>query len=286
MNIKKYFFLPIFFALSLHAHSVYIIIHGTWASKYPWHMPQGDFFDALERSLLPHHASVVSFLWSGKLDHNSRTTAAQCLVKLIKSYPTSTRIIIVAHSHGANVGIIASQQLAKDAKNKHSIYSFYALGTPVNCESYMPNMKIITYFYNLFSYDDFVQSCLGIFGREYPLHERVANIRITIDGKYPSHSELHSPIVAQWLTGIHELYQKNNNGNFGSFLFKKPGIIHFTNDKLPLYAVDIEREQLRKQDRQLENQLQMGLIEQVMRTHKVRKSLPSSHLLQFYQEFH
>jgi hypothetical protein len=268
MSIKKYYLISLLIPIFIQAHSVYIIIHGTWAFKYPWHMPHGDFFDAVEYSKLPKDSHVISFMWSGNIDHESRNNAALSLVKLIQSYPPTTYINLISHSHGSNVGILASQHMANDSTNKHLIYTFYALGTPVHCQSYMPNMQVIRYFYNFFSYDDLVQPCLGIFDREYPLHERIANIRITINGKQPSHAELHSPIVGRWLVGIHEIYQKSNSGNFETFFFKQPGLIHFYQDKPPLYERDIEREQLCRLDKQYLQQIQMGVIDQVMRSSK------------------
>src|SRR5439155_24770721 len=96
---------------------VYIVVHGTWPKNHrikSWYRPGSDFFKALEESVCTSNGKVNSFLWSGKNDDSARKHDAYVLAKLIESYPSNTKIIIVAHSHGANVGFLASQELAKN----------------------------------------------------------------------------------------------------------------------------------------------------------------------------
>src|SRR5579885_1602889 len=147
----------ILFSQLLNAsQGVYIIVHGTWASKSAWSKPGGDFFDALEAVAAHHDCCVVSYTWSGKIDNKSRQHSAKGLAKLIASYPEDMNIFLVCHSHGVNVGILACKEL--ENTNRH-IAAFYALAAPVNTHSYMPPMNSINYFYCFFSFNDLVQTC-------------------------------------------------------------------------------------------------------------------------------
>lgn len=207
-------------------------------------MPGGDFFDQLEQKALPLDDHVVPFCWSGDNTHTARVRAATGLTKLIQSYPVDTSVCLVAHSHGSNVGIIASQILAQDKNNDHRIDVFYALGTPINTD-YQPNMQIISYLYNLFSFEDLIQTVLGMFKREYPPHERIANVRITINGKEPSHTQLHSPLISAWLPQLHHWLSNQKID------LTMPGIIHFSTEHAPQYALDASRKNLIERDLRL-----------------------------------
>ena len=235
-----------YFAHITYTQTVFIVIHGTWASQEQWYMPGGDFFDALEKSAIQQQAVVTPYRWSGKNNYKDRIHAAKGLVQLIQSYSPDTTICLISHSHGGNVGVIASQLLGAMAKKTNQIYIFYALGTPINRTDYQPNMNIISYFYNLFSFEDLIQPVLGMFEREYSQHERIANIRITINNKEPNHTQLHNPLVGQWLPTLHKLLI-----TFQDFDFKIPGIIHFAENKKPIYVPDKRREQLLQRDRLL-----------------------------------
>ncbi len=246
---KKHFLMKkiliLFFIFSpLHAHSVFILIHGTWALEETWHMPGGDFFDVLEKNCAHIPAKVIPFCWTGRNRHEARVCAAQGLVKLIQSYPSDVSINIIAHSHGSNVGILASHILAMDKNNNHHIDEFYALGTPINSD-YQPDMSIINYVYNLFSFEDLIQPVVGMFKRVYEAHDRIANIRITIDGNQPDHSNLHSPIIGSWLPHLHAWLLKQNID------LKNPGIIHFVSNQEPQYEIDEKRSMLIERDLRL-----------------------------------
>ncbi len=234
------------FAHITYAQTVFIVIHGTWAAQEQWYMPGGDFFNALEKSAIQQQAAVTPYRWSGNNNYKDRIHAAKGLVQLIQSYSPDTTICLVSHSHGGNVGIIASQLLAHMPTTTNHIHIFYALGTPVNTTNYQPNMNMITYFYNLFSFEDLIQPVLGFFEREYLPHERIANIRITINNKEPSHTQLHNPLVGQWLPLLHEILT-----SFQDFDFKIPSIIHFAENKKPSYAADKTRQQYIERDRLL-----------------------------------
>ncbi len=225
----------------------YIIIHGTWTPPFSWHMPGGDFYNALAKALPP--GSVTFFLWSGKNHYQARIDAAQELVQFLKdNYQDHERINLVTHSHGSNVGILASQMIAKETSPTPHIHCFYALGTPVNTANYMPDMKTIDYFYNLFSFQDFIQPVFGLFKREYPRHSRIANICVTVNEQSPQHSELHHPLIAKWIPTIHETLQRQSIGNFEHFAFEKPGVIHFVDTNIPQYREDNKRTALALQD--------------------------------------
>lgn len=228
--------------------SVFILVHGTWGRESEWYLPQGDFFDALEINAHKLHAKVISFSWSGGNNNKCRNRAAQALAKLILSYPDDIHVHLVTHSHGSNVGILASQILATHDSSKYHIDQFYALGTPVDANLYIPDMRAIHWFYHFFSLGDFVQPVFGLFDRCYPPHERLANIRILIDGKSPGHKGLHAPMIATWLPAIHKLFAQQKIGGFEHFDFSQPGLISFRTEKLPKYEFDVELELLLKKD--------------------------------------
>lgn len=233
---------------------LYIVIHGTWASKENWNKPGGDFFADLAHSANQFNARVVPFSWSGKLDNKSRSIAGKELAKFIQRYSPNIPLSIVAHSHGANVGIIASHELAK-LKTGHIIDKFYALAPPVNAIDYMPNMSIINHFYNLFSLQDYVQPVLGIFGRVYPDHPRIANVRVSLEGKQCGHSDLHDPLIGRWIPFMHEYLSLHSMGNFDQFAFCKPGHVFFFIQEPPYYREDLNRAALLKYDRELSERL-------------------------------
>src|SRR5690606_20469698 len=101
------------------------------------------------------------------------------------------------------------------------------------------------YCYNLFSFEDLIQPVFGMFAREHAPHERIANVRVVIDGNEPDHSHLHDKIVGKWLPNIHTL-MKNS-----SVKTTEPGIIYFDNTKAPVYIFDTKRKEALERDYQL-----------------------------------
>ncbi len=252
----------LFFCIFLSASppAYFLIIHGTWSPPFDWHMPGGDFYDAL--SSVSASGTVSFFLWSGKNNHAARVAAGKQLVEYIRlHYPTDARLNLIGHSHGSNVGILASQEMAQDPQNEHQIHGFYALGTPTDIPRYMPDMTTITYFYNFFSFNDFIQPIFGFFGREYPSHDRISNICITINGEAPIHTNLHHPLIANWLPAIHENLAALKLAGFELFDFKKPAIIHFSEKTIPRYEVDISRMKKLKRDKRIVRSLKMIHLE-------------------------
>jgi hypothetical protein len=223
-------FLCLFF--SIHASPIFIIVPGTWSSHSAWHTIGGDFFSALQISAEQFNHDVVSFSWSGKNNHKERVRAAKQLAELIDRYD---EVNLVAHSHGTNVAILACNIITKC-----KMHCFFAFGTPVNSDDYFPPMHYINYFYNFFSFADIIQPVFGGFERVYPSHERIYNISVTINGKEPSHSELHAPTIARWLPFFHELFHRSANIT--------DAIAHFSDEKLLQFEIDYEREQLLAED--------------------------------------
>ncbi len=93
------------------AQPVVILVPGTFASTETWWQPGGDFYESLSASARPQGHALVPFCWSCRLDPRSRVLAAECLVRLILSYPDYEPVVLVGHSHGGNVINLASQLL-------------------------------------------------------------------------------------------------------------------------------------------------------------------------------
>lgn len=235
---------------SLH---VCVVVHGTWAAQETWWRPGGDFFQALYKDATYFCDDVVAFPWSGKNTIQARREAAVRLAKVIEQYD---QVTIVAHSHGATVGILASHYLARDfaiyqQKNRFKITKFYALGVPVDMYDGLPEMNVIEQFYNIFSFNDVVQPVFGFFERTFTAHERIANLAITINDKEPTHSELHSPLVARDLLKIADYFFDYAVHGFEHFVYLRPGIVNFYDTDLPHYAYDQDREYLLECDKDM-----------------------------------
>ena len=246
--MKHYFFITsLFCAFSIQSKELFIIIPGTWAKNEAWHQYEGDFFTYLTIGARKLGHRVENFSWSGEHDHRSRIGAGKRLAQAISFLPREMKINLVTHSHGTNVAIIASQELAKEnihnPRDQRKINAIYALGTPVDLKRYSPNMDVIDTFYNFFSLGDYVQPLFGMYSRVYPEHGRCANVRIKIDGKDPLHKHMHAITVGRWLPYIHQELAKQKEGNFENFDFFAPGIVHFYSNpkKAPFYRLDRNR---------------------------------------------
>jgi hypothetical protein len=245
-------------------YTVFILIHGTWGSDGIWYQPGGDFCNALTLSASANQAAVVPFRWSGNNTDKARKEAAYTLMQLIRSYPAPVRLCIIAHSHGGNVALLASQLFAIDYAMHKRIDAVYLLGTPANRREYKPDMRVINNVYNIISFEDMVQPVVGFFEREQPLHERIANIRITIDGKEPDHAELHNTIVGKWFIYLDQCLHTEERGNFVHFLFDKPGVIHFHTDREPIYEIDTDWSKRIERDKNF-NKLLLNAMSRTMK---------------------
>jgi Lipase (class 3) len=239
----------IFCTLSAHLLSqkaVWIIIHGTWSLDATWYRPGGDFFESLSTAVKNSNGAIVPFTWSGSLSHNSRLQAARSLKALIESYGPDTDIYLVGHSHGANVGILATQYLSQEGSHAGKIKCFFSFGAPVNNNNYYPAMDIIDSFYNLFSFEDLIQPVMWLFDREFTAHGRIMNVRIIINKKSPDHTQLHAPIIGQWLPMLKEVIE-----NKRYTLLNNDIVIVFNDGKRPTCFPDPQRELLREKDQTL-----------------------------------
>ena len=256
-----YFFLSLFSCFSCvraKEEVLFNLVHGTWAKKSPWHKQQGGFFKTVKNWAKKNYTesksvSVNSFEWSGKLSHESRIKAGKQLAYTIKQLPANTIIHIIAHSHGANVVFAASQFLAQE-KSKHHIETCFLLGAPINVKHYAPHMEKISYVYNMFSFKDYVQTVFGTYSRTLPEHERIINLQITINGTQPGHSELISQTVAKWLPTLHKICQEKED-SFHAYHPSQPGLIHFFQEKKPIYALDIHQKKSLEYDKKIQQRM-------------------------------
>jgi|GEM_PF-658564 len=236
----------------VYTRSACIVIHGTWAQGAAWYQPGGDFFEAIARSARELNIvdEVVPFSWSGKLGYRSHVQAALLLLKKIMEYDF---VILVAHSHGATVGILASKLLAEKISVGNylpKISRFYALGVPVDPTGVIyPDMLVIENFYNLFSLGDLVQPVQGMYERCFREHERIANIAIMLDDIYPLHTQLHHATIGKYLLKIPDFYMQNDCNNFKIFQHMMPAEIIFYHHQNPTYALQPNRDFLLQLDK-------------------------------------
>lgn len=231
------------------ASQVCILIHGTWGLQSDWHTPGHPFYEILNRNLAEQQIKLVSFTWCGTLSYEKRKIAGLNLAKLIDSYEPSTNLIIIAHSHGGNVGIIASQYL----QEHHKISHFYALGTPFDDVNYQPNLQVIQNFYNIFSFGDLYQTALGMHQRVLPLKAGIYNINIEINHQKPTHEDLHSPMIATWLLKL-PTYLKKVSCNHQLFA-------QFYDHHAPDISIEKSFEAKQNQDLNLHGQIHNNLVD-------------------------
>jgi len=246
-----------FFGLTMGTHvfvytkSACIIIHGTWAKDCAWYLPEGNFYEPVKSTIqeLRLVDEMVSFRWSGLLGDLAHQEAAENLAKTILNYES---VILIAHSHGATVGIIASMMLgSKNSERKFSgkIKKFYALGVPVDSTRIVyPDMSVIDKFYNFFSFGDLVQRVHGLYDRCFATHARITNIAVLLHGLHPSHSDLHDREVGQHLLKIPDYFQQRVVGNFAKYCDGQPAEISFCAGKLPVYGLQSNQEKLLELD--------------------------------------
>ena len=229
-----------------HSKGVFVLIHGTWGNDSDWHKDGGYFNRAVSKAAKYFDQTVVDFVWSGQPDPKSREQAGSELADFIKKlHEDGLEINIISHSHGSNVAAIASQILVS---SNIKIKKLYALATPIDVADNEPNMDVIGEVYNLFSIGDLVQTVLGRYDRIFPPHDRIANVRITINGEHPGHVDIHSFIVGIWIPLIHQIFAEKNVGGFGNFDFSKDQLIAFNNKALPKCSLDHELERLLEKD--------------------------------------
>lgn len=235
----------------------YIIVHGTAAAEYDWYRKGGTFFKEVEESAKLFEQTtnysqvkVLGFCWSGGLLPSSREEGARNLANLIENFDPSTEIRVIAHSHGTNITHRASQ-IISEHKSPHKIAVLYGLGTPINMEEYAPNMDVIGYIYNLYSYNDPAQTVWGSCDREYPEHERIVNMRVVVNQSHADHFDIHDPVVGRWLPCLH-LYHYKPTRICRNYTFNTPMVIYFDENEPPHYEYDHYRNAWRAMDNNFE----------------------------------
>lgn len=228
---------------------VAILIHGTWGIESAWHQPGALFYDTLKHNLLKNNIKLIDFNWSGKLSYQKRKDAGINLANLINSYPRNTAFILITHSHGGNVGIIASQLL----NIPNQILAFYSLGLPVDVKNYLPNMQVIKNFYNIFSFGDLHQTAFGMHERILPISNGIYNVNIEINHVPPQHEELHGVSIAKWLMHIDK--KLSNLSNCQAHFFAR-----FYDNDAPNISIETELVKKINFDAKLHEKICLGMF--------------------------
>lgn len=162
--------------------SITVIIHGTWAADGKWWRPKGDFFDYLKKDLKLKdlYGGSDRFKWSGKNRDSSRRKAATSLSSWFKAHPAD-EINIFAHSHGANVAMLATHKATR-------IERLVMLSPPVR-EDYYADWRRVSQAYNIqANFDPVVAIARG--GQWFKLRQ-VREKKLKANG----HSSSHDPAV-------------------------------------------------------------------------------------------
>jgi pimeloyl-ACP methyl ester carboxylesterase len=166
-----------------------LIIHGTWASKENWWKhpsPFTLFLDSVTKGAV--YKGPTPFAWSGENNDAARRVASVELVNWI-SANRSDELIVVAHSHGGNVAMLAARQKKID--------TLILLGTPIRSD-YAPDVRNVSLLYNVYSLWDDVQKPLGTYpfirgdGRTLGDSDKVVNVLVS---PRTSHSDLHNDVI-------------------------------------------------------------------------------------------
>ncbi len=214
-------------------------VHGTFGHDQAWYQKNGDFYNEYVAQIATS-VVVYSFSWSGRCSHEHRLQAAHSLArKILLSCHPSDDITLIGHSHGANVCIMAVNELVK----KHPMYKIkrvISLATPVSYDPlYTPNMKCIDRLYHFFSFGDLVQPVFNFFERVFESHPRIWNIAVKIDGKFSGHSDLRSPIMVSFLKQV-DMYKLENDTTL--IHLKSDGTFSFECDHQRLQLLMLEKE--------------------------------------------
>ena len=87
-----------------------VVVHGTWACDGCWWRDRGDFHTYLRETLGLRYvyAGDEPFVWSGRNRDAARMEAALSLNSWVRSH-NPARLEVFAHSHGANVSMLATR---------------------------------------------------------------------------------------------------------------------------------------------------------------------------------
>tara|TARA_B100000676_G_scaffold78190_2_gene77885 strand:- start:1641 stop:2996 length:1356 start_codon:yes stop_codon:yes gene_type:complete len=96
--------------------TVVFLVHGSFAGNETWPLlveKKTTFASELKRAG-GKRTTIHHFLWSGQNKHQSRLDAAENLAKEIEEFTTEDdRVVIIGHSHGGNVGLLAASKLSR-----------------------------------------------------------------------------------------------------------------------------------------------------------------------------
>ncbi len=110
-----------------------LLVHGTWAVNSSWWQPpDGDFFKYLQASVFPDlYGGQDVFFWSGGWSDAARELAAGDLLVWVNNRNLQA-LNIIAHSHGGNVAMRATQLCLSSRK-------LVLLSCPVHFPKYLPD---------------------------------------------------------------------------------------------------------------------------------------------------
>ena len=120
-----------------------------------------------------------------------------------------------------------------DEEEKYLIDEVYLLGTPVDANTYAPNMHTISMVYNLHSKGDMVQPVLGLYDECFQGKKRIVNLQVFLEAEViyePNHAQLHDPMIARFLLAIPKLVESKRDKEE----MEHDGSIQFYKDKEPL----------------------------------------------------
>lgn len=159
-----------------------LVIHGTWARDGKWWRAGGDFHTYLKDRLGIEtlYSGEQPFVWSGRNRDASRRDAAASLIEWVEAYGPE-RLEIYAHSHGANISMLATHEGLE-------IHKLVMLSPPVRSD-YFAKWEQIEAAYNIqASFDPVVALARGGRWFDMPL---VRELELSDSG----HSASHSPEV-------------------------------------------------------------------------------------------
>lgn len=212
--------------------SLYILIHGTWASSERWHrivrklpmwyQPGHKSFEALKKR---SNGTVVAHIWSGNNHLNDRIAGAKTLVPLIKKYAKTHTVYIIGHSHGGNVALLALDLLAHEQKFT-LVHELILLGTPLYLDWYPQSLKAVHRIYNIFSYGDIIQPVGGMYERVLPEHDHIFNIQVKTNSSCPMHNQLYKVEILEQVPRFHRLFGEKGIYCLHCKTGKEPVITH------------------------------------------------------------
>jgi hypothetical protein len=218
--------------------SLYILIHGTWASSDRWHrvvrklpmwyQPGNKSFEELKKR---SGGMIIAHKWSGDNHLSSRIEGAKKLVSLIKKYAATHTIHIIGHSHGGNVALLALDTLARH-NQFNFVHELILLGTPIYLNWYPHSLKAAHRIYNIFSYGDVIQPVGGMYERVLPEYEHVFNIQLKVNTNCPMHNQLYKVELIEQVPYFHKFFGEKN-----------VYCLHCTTGKEPVITLDFNREQ-------------------------------------------